>query len=482
MTASIENIVQHLFHQPSLQTVSVDELQQMTQEHPSFAAARFLLLKKMQETGHPDFTSQLHKTTVYFNNPLWLQLLLSPMNESAGAWRPANATEMIEHDFDFPADLSGEASPQAETPEPADQPVARRAAEILTIKQINEPLIQEVLDRLRGQINDAGALPSSNKDIQSQDPLVREVLNRLRNQIRDAGDLPAIDKTAYSEDPLVQEVLDRLRQQISDAGDLPPIDRTTRIEDPLVQEVLDRLRAQIHQADAQQMTEAETPVSSAETFTPTEAPAQANSPVPDFMPAEIAAPENQPRDEDFAPVADAEPASSAAPIVVDATREVTHDAQVPAPGPVSPEPAIPARSDSPKIIIETPMAQHDVLFEPYHTIDYFASQGIRLDKLEPNPKDRLGRQLKSFTEWLKSMKKLPQASIEKALAENEESAVVAAASHSVEGKDVITEAMAEVFEKQGLHDKAIEVYRKLSLLNPAKSAYFADRINVLKHP
>src|SRR5438552_3471638 len=89
MTASMENIVQHLFHQPTLETVSVDELEQMTQEYPSFAAARFLLLKKMQETGHPDFSNQLHKTVIYFNNPLWLQLLLQPTKETAG-WRPSN--------------------------------------------------------------------------------------------------------------------------------------------------------------------------------------------------------------------------------------------------------------------------------------------------------------------------------------------------------------------------------------------------------
>ncbi len=47
------------------------------------------------------------------------------------------------------------------------------------------------------------------------------------------------------------------------------------------------------------------------------------------------------------------------------------------------------------------------------------------------------------------MKKLPQASIDKILSENEESKVVADAIHSIEKKDVITEAMAEVFEKTG---------------------------------
>jgi hypothetical protein len=54
------------------------------------------------------------------------------------------------------------------------------------------------------------------------------------------------------------------------------------------------------------------------------------------------------------------------------------------------------------------------------------------------------------------------------------------AEHSVEEKEVVTEAMAEVWAKQGNPGKAIRVYEKLSLLNPAKSTYFANRIEQLK--
>ena len=47
-----------------------------------------------------------------------------------------------------------------------------------------------------------------------------------------------------------------------------------------------------------------------------------------------------------------------------------------------------------------------IVFTPYHMVDYFASQGIKL-VLEDNPADQFGKQLKSFTDWLKVMKKLP---------------------------------------------------------------------------
>ena len=51
-----------------------------------------------------------------------------------------------------------------------------------------------------------------------------------------------------------------------------------------------------------------------------------------------------------------------------------------------------------------------LVFEPYYTVDYFASQGIK-NNLEEKPKDRLGQQLKSFTEWLKTIRQMPPQQI-----------------------------------------------------------------------
>ena len=42
--------------------------------------------------------------------------------------------------------------------------------------------------------------------------------------------------------------------------------------------------------------------------------------------------------------------------------------------------------------------------------------------------------------------------------------------------DMVSEELAEVYLAQGLNDMAIETYRKLSLLNPEKSVYFAGLI------
>jgi hypothetical protein len=126
----------------------------------------------------------------------------------------------------------------------------------------------------------------------------------------------------------------------------------------------------------------------------------------------------------------------------------------------------------------------DVLtFGAYYTIDYFASQGIKVSQ-EENPKDKFGKQLKSFTDWLKTMKKLPQQTDESESQSDYDSArntlIENFATHSLEQKEVITETMAEVLIKQGKKDRAVELYHKLSLLNPSKNAYFAAKIDQLK--
>jgi len=118
-------------------------------------------------------------------------------------------------------------------------------------------------------------------------------------------------------------------------------------------------------------------------------------------------------------------------------------------------------------------------FHPYHTVDYFASQGIKV-KLDENPTDKFSRQLKSFTEWLKTLKKLPDNEKVPVTNTTVEKKVDQLAEVSLTDSNVVTEAMAEVWAKQGNHQKAIEIYNKLSLLEPSKSTYFASLIEDLK--
>jgi|694.fasta_scaffold00904_22 hypothetical protein len=117
--------------------------------------------------------------------------------------------------------------------------------------------------------------------------------------------------------------------------------------------------------------------------------------------------------------------------------------------------------------------------EPLYSIDYFASQGIKLS-LEDVPGDQLAVKLRSFTEWLKSMKRIQPEKMDRQLDQETEKQIRQTAEHSNENMDLYTESLAEVYRKQGLDDKAVEVFQKLSLLDPAKSAYFAARIREIK--
>jgi len=120
-----------------------------------------------------------------------------------------------------------------------------------------------------------------------------------------------------------------------------------------------------------------------------------------------------------------------------------------------------------------------ISFEPFHTVDYFASQGIKPAK-DILPSDRFSHQLRSFTEWLKTMKKLPGGQIESLTRPGQQEEVVQLAETSLKKTEVLTETMAEVLVKQGRTNEAIEILQKLSLLDKAKSAYFAARIQHLK--
>jgi hypothetical protein len=114
-----------------------------------------------------------------------------------------------------------------------------------------------------------------------------------------------------------------------------------------------------------------------------------------------------------------------------------------------------------------------------HTIDYFASQGIRID-LSKIPQDKLTTKLLRFTDWLKDMKNHNPNPIDLGTSLEQEKKVAETAHISNKSKEILTETMAEVLAKQGQIDKAIQLYIKLSFSNPEKTAYFADKIQHLK--
>jgi hypothetical protein len=115
--------------------------------------------------------------------------------------------------------------------------------------------------------------------------------------------------------------------------------------------------------------------------------------------------------------------------------------------------------------------------------DYFAAQGIELD-LSKLPQDKFTQQLRSFTAWLKVIKNKDgsdQTDQIVAMGPDQEQMIAQIAEKANVPADILTESMAEIWEKQGNFKKAIATLEKLSFIFPEKSVYFASRIEQLKN-
>ncbi len=164
-------------------------------------------------------------------------------------------------------------------------------------------------------------------------------------------------------------------------------------------------------------------------------------------------------------------------------------------------------------VTEIPQYDHKrekPLIYPVYTDDYFLQQGEKVPNELPEEIESLKQEegpddaakalmvMMSFSEWLLHFKSTTEkqkeeskdqralktmwqkeklaAAIEE---ENEEipENVFEMAVNSITKEDgLASESLAEIYIKQGKYDKAIDMYRKLSLRNPQKNAYFARKI------
>ena len=142
--------------------------------------------------------------------------------------------------------------------------------------------------------------------------------------------------------------------------------------------------------------------------------------------------------------------------------------------------------------------------------DYFSQQGIvvsselpEIEDLAPESEEEKSLLVvMSFEEWLsyinnksrkakeeeaeqKALKTMWQkqklaAAIEEESDEIPESVFEMAVNSISRNDDWVSESMAEVYARQGKAKKAIDIYEKLSLLNPEKNTYFAAKIENLQ--
>lgn len=176
----------------------------------------------------------------------------------------------------------------------------------------------------------------------------------------------------------------------------------------------------------------------------------------------------------------------------------------------APEPAVQNQIPSEEYKPTQHSRHEKPLIYPIYTEDYFLQQGEKISPVIPSDIDSLKTVetaeqaakslmvMMSFTEWLlhfksstekqkeetkdqRALKTMWQkeklaAAIEE---ENEEipENVFEMAVNSITKEDgLASESLADIYIKQGKLDKAIDMYRKLSLRNPQKNAYFARKI------
>ena len=155
-------------------------------------------------------------------------------------------------------------------------------------------------------------------------------------------------------------------------------------------------------------------------------------------------------------------------------------------------------------------AENDALIFPVYTQDYFLQQGEKISEEIPDEIEELIEKeniddedkslmvVMSFSEWLLHFKNTSQkqqeekkdqkalktmwqkeklaAAMEEENEEIPENVFEMAVNSITKEEDLASEPLANIYIKQGKYDQAIEMFRKLSLRNPQKSAYFARKI------
>ena len=397
----------------------VSMLENILKEYPVSSLSQFLLLYHYKKNDDPAFETLARQTALYFNNPAWLQFQLS--QNDVETKENGSGLFDISHTGHFAVVLPEETRHANEENQEKIFDTSSKAEteiyepEIKTSAAENE---EEILS-IEKEISHSNVSAEINNNLPAEENSFVDEL-----EIEGSNDVSVIEDESIVEEETMQTEEPEFSEKFAETGE----------------EVI--------------------PVESKEEITDTTNDIQVN--------------ENREENVAFEPkeeTLETDEIKNNAPfknetgeaIAFDPPQEITEE--------VSP-------TSNNETLISEEKIEDEVAFEPLYTVDYFASQGIKM-KEELLTNDKLGKQMKSFTDWLKSMKKLHPGKLPE---QNEviEKIIQSSAEESNADAEVLTEAMAEVLIKQNKQEKAIEMYEKLSLMNPSKSAYFAAKIESIK--
>ena len=541
MNSGLPSLLDAIFGKQNLDSVSLDEIYELINEFPSFNAGHFLLSKKLKYQDEAGYEKETKRTALYFNNPFWLESVLN--EENHGFSGKISSEDLTEPGEDFPVQESfvddsetviSEIRIEEFTPEPEpssdDEPsaVQSRESQHTTVEDIPVETITELeqsipestqheytegpvksFDDLISKYHIESITTPEETFVESEPAVPEQTIDTARSTENidfQVDGYPVADQEPdeIDEDYEIREevvndygIFEEVKVKKADF-DLEAFDRPVinvpgndvnlngqASEEPTAIHTTPDNQSLIEKPEHSGDVAGENLLREAFDEAQTRADYEAfDRPFDEQVPEETEAlPDITSEEESIAEIysgqelrmetVESQLDADDTDIVENANWESGAGN-----GQMS-EPAGSYREEQKRITPFDPKKAESIVFAPYHMIDYFASQGIKL-VLEENPADPFARQLKSFTDWLKVMKKLPAQTLAGKTDEKEADRIRHFAAHSIDEREILTESMAEVLAKQGMYENAIALFQKLSLIYPPKSAYFASRIEQIK--
>lgn len=437
----VEQVLYNVAGNNNLSTVNIDDLFNIANEYPYFAPAQFLLALKQKEQNSYSFNYQLQKSALHFSNPMWLQYQLQseiigePVLENVSS---NDTLKPIETMVFKPIAPVVEAKPvivkAIEVVPVIDPIVAQQPQQIIEVP----PIIEDEIIPFQPSF-------PADEDLKNNGGVIDYSAYALSNNLKEIVanvTVPEPDKVIKTE-PQPYQPSNSFTNN-SNAYNVPTLEAVKLLLEGKTQGVYNPIANGNGSQIAIEKTNS--PVIPSYDF---------NGFTKDVIETDNAVSLSEDYNEDEA-VVEEEEINQKNNIAAVLSNQMANFKK-------------PVEEDA-KLEFEK---------EPFYTVDYFASQGIKVD-LTKQPQDKLTLQLRRFTDWLKQVKGQTSNPQDLGTDPELEKAIANIAKTSLAAREIVTETMADVFIKQGKVDKAIQLYIKLSFLDPHKSAYFAEKIQQLK--
>ena len=437
---AIEQVLYNISGNNNLASVDIDDLLNIAKEYPYFAPAQYLLALKQKEQNSYSFNYQLQKTALHFSNPMWLQYQLH--NETI-------AEPILEKIV-----LNGNSKPYQPTILPVETPVFKLP---VAAQSIIQPIVPEPQENVPKVITQAIIVDKEPNDYQPTTQIFQQPASdsgiidysayALSNSLKDSTPPVKVTETINSVETNQQPTELTNFNNTTINYNVPTLEAVKQLLEgnsgPIYNPTIENNTAQLEKNTGSIIPSYNfSGFTNQVSDTPTEMSDNAVSISEAYSDEDVIEEEEEKNKTNNI-------ASVLSNQMADFRKPVDEDAKL------------------------------DFEKEPFYTVDYFASQGIKID-LTKQTQDKLTLQLRRFTDWLKQVKGQSPNPQDLGTDPELEKAIANIAKASIAAREIVTETMADVFIKQGKVDKAIQLYIKLSFLDPQKSAYFANRIQQLK--